>query len=985
MRWALGALIGVIALAILGIVAGPSFVDWDSRKPLIAATLEEASGLAVSIDGNVDVTLFPRPRLTVSKISLSGEIGGVSGETDIRWARASFTLSKLLRGEINVTNVEIVEPYFRPTKGANEETQPASDPAVGSSAGSVSGSGSRSGASNSRDNDDPMRKPWLDPAVRVQILDGVIDVGSTTITGIKGDVIGPKSGARLRTNLQFILDDVPYDAEFRAALPGQADGPVSLRVRSNALDAMLSVSGRWRRGSSGDLIGDAAFTLTGARLPELVSQFAPKHMSFLAHEGALRAEGRVSFDGTQGQFSASELIVETPGLAADGAIVFEGLSDGEKRPFLGIEARFSRLDFDRFSRKAGTPESSAQSNRTASLVSETVESDEAVSFSAFGEAGLLSTLGEAGFDAQIALTAAGARFRNTLIRRVQFRAALDAGSVTIEELSASLPGGADLSVAGFGDLTAQPPILEGNASLIADDFRRFATWLGMPDPGVSADRLRRFSLVSGVTLQPDRFDVLGAAIEIDDISAEASARLSLDGSPALGLRLAVSRINFDAFRPPVLSEEGLLRPTIATPTSDESNASDPGALDPIPTPVNELEETASSFFQDFRASIDLRIGEAVALGAVFRNSAIQASIREGRVSIERAAVADLSGGTFSMRGEVALSGPEGPEILSAAAQGRATNFGTILSAFNAPDGISRQFRLLGGGRLEAVYERQVQETRILDVPSVQAPGHLSLVLTAARGALRLDARKIPDRAYSFLIEDGAFSSPEVSLEDVSATLSLDPQPDFMGAEIDRAVFTLNEGQVTGAAQFFREGDTRYFNTQFRAVDIHQGYELGDLNGALGFRARLNGAGVLTSKTRVTEPISAHVEKLDGTIAVTGAVSLFLGDPISTRVAIKNVEDTRSLLSRYFTDRDASLAGNLVLNQGVISADRLFLKGSSGSEIAIEGVYDMRRHRIDGALLLFVPNPSPGALSAVNLTVQGPAARPDLLLTAPVYE
>lgn len=993
MRWALGTLIAVFTLAILGIMFGPSFVDWEARKPLIADRLEKTLGVSVTLEGGVDVTLFPRPQLTVSKLQLSGPLAGIAGDTTVRWARATLTLSKLLRGEVNVTQIEIVEPFFTradaPTIGAGSGEKLSADIQVTQDKGRVSDlQASDFGPRETGQGDE--RAAWLDPAANIEIFDGTIDLGTSVVSEITGRISGPKRGARLRAQLEGVFNGDAYALDLRAAVPQpsngvqKADVPLSFRLSSEAMQASLSVSGRWRRDASGAFVGEGDVTLVGKHVASLVHRFSAPILGVFAHDGQIRMEGRVSFAEALGQIIASNLVLETDALAATGSMTVERLFSQENRPFVDLAARFSRLDFDRFVGSnvfAATAQSPTMESDAADNVANTAD------FEAFGDAGILASLGGSEFDAQLALSAAGARFRDTLIRSLEFRAGLEEGAITIEELSASLPGGADLSVAGFGDLNAIPPLLEGNASLIADDFRRFATWLGFPDPDVSADRLRRFSLVSGVAVQPGRFDVLGAAVEIDDVSAEMSARFSFDGPPALGLRVTIPRINLDAFRHAPATGSFAPLSTVNTGAPVVANPAD-------------LEvRTVQGLFEDLRASIDLRINEAVALGALFRNVVIETRVQNDSISLDRVAVEDLSGASFSLRGDIDLPSKEPPSIRTLVLQGRAPDFGRVFSTFNAPDELSRQFRLIGSGRVEARYETDLppslidqeegqeegQEAINDAVSDGVAPSRVTVALEAAKGGLSFKARQFPGPVTTFAIQDGQFSSPQLSIEQASANLVLDITPGFVGGAIEEAVFTLNGAEVTGAAQLTSRERSRRLDVQYRALDFETAHQLGDLNGALGFTARLNSSGVLYSETRLTEPLGAHFAQMNGNIALTGAVSVSLGPPLSTRMRVRNVEAFQDLLRRYFTERDGSLSGTLVLEKGILSPSSLLLKGSSRSEISMQGRLSLPQGQLDADLTVSAPSQQPGALQRAVLTLQGPIARPNIALTAPVYD
>ena len=95
-------------------------------------------------------------------------------------------------------------------------------------------------------------------------------------------------------------------------------------------------------------------------------------------------------------------------------------------------------------------------------------------------------------------------------------AAIANSKITLNEVSAGLPGGTDFSV--FGSISGEGPKPSAALSyeMASENIRAVARWLGVDVDGIRADRLRRFSLTGGVKGTPDKLDISDLDMRIDD-------------------------------------------------------------------------------------------------------------------------------------------------------------------------------------------------------------------------------------------------------------------------------------------------------------------------------------------------------------------------------------------------------------------------------------------------------------------------------------
>ncbi len=86
-------------------------MNWNGYKPNLEAYGHRLTGRTVQIGGDVQITLFPWPKLTAEEVAI-GNPEGIDGPPLIHsnLMTLSLQLGGLLNGNLNVDSVELVEP-----------------------------------------------------------------------------------------------------------------------------------------------------------------------------------------------------------------------------------------------------------------------------------------------------------------------------------------------------------------------------------------------------------------------------------------------------------------------------------------------------------------------------------------------------------------------------------------------------------------------------------------------------------------------------------------------------------------------------------------------------------------------------------------------------------------------------------------------------------------------------------------------------------
>jgi len=924
-RWIVGIPLALVASLLALAFLGPQLVDWNSYKAALEREITQATGYAATVDGNIGASLLPTPRVTVAAVSLRHKERPLVA---VRWLEAKLRLSDILRGEPQVVELLLVEPRLTlgpeglfgmlPTRRAETEAAEETD---GLAVVSRPGHGAAG----------------VSVAVRDATLVMETAQGPLEIAGIDGSLQTPTVGQRLTITGTLPLAGETIEVEARLAPPQkEADAPVSVRLRSPTDTLRARFNGTWTLAETGlGLRGEASVDLADVRRAK--NFFGPGLQDIPVIDGPLRLETQVAYQGAAKQLNLAELTVNADQFSALG----EAAVDLGGRLGIDLSLRFTRLDLDA-ALEAALSAALPQLTDTKSGAEEATEGGSE-------EARLPNLLARAKtfpVDLSVELTAAGTRFRGKLVQRLAVRGSLENGAVTLEEFSARLPGGADLSVAGFGDLTVSPPSLEGNASLRADDLRRFLEWTGFPVPEAAADRLRRFSLVSGVSLRPGRLDIVDASIELDDVTARGAAAVALRERLGIGLRLDVDQFNFDAFRSTsrdAVETDGAKRREIASPTTEPAS-----------------KETAKGpDWHDFDASLDLQVGRVIAAGVPLNGLAANLVIRDGALTFNRVSVSDAAGISGEAGGRLNLQAEGEGDTLSF--RGETDDLGRLAAVLGGPDLVTGVLRSIGPGSVDVSYD------------PLRGEGPVRVGVQGKEGTLTLALRASSGSGPGSVLVDlqsGALETPAWRVESASGEFEFGPGGTILRGGRGR----VNGGVLTLDLSFLRRPDgIRDLSMTGRVEGLSVERGLGDLDGALG----ISGTVTLGGKVRASGSDWYALESANsGIIDLTGSLAVSVGPPRATIVNVRRVTDVRTALRTHFS-KPGALTGRVTIENGNLLLDGVRLNGIEGSTIEASGSVDLKRRSISAQATL--QSTGENAVRA-RLSATGNSSAPNLRLS-----
>ncbi len=239
MRRLIWILLAIPVLLLAAAFILPAVVDWTSYRDRIETAVTEASGLRLSVEGDIGLSLLPQPRLRLQKVVWSD---GEDRLAEVPQIDASLSLGDLLSGEARITALSLIAPAIEPGREGRVLTE--AEALLGGPLAGKLEEVKVAGAA------------WSFATGRRLVIDHLLIERSLRgqAASYQFDLIGE---AWLR----------PLTARGRLHGFGDCEGPVTLEATLEGVLQETRFSGQWRCGAAGlELSG-----LLAARGPDLVA------------------------------------------------------------------------------------------------------------------------------------------------------------------------------------------------------------------------------------------------------------------------------------------------------------------------------------------------------------------------------------------------------------------------------------------------------------------------------------------------------------------------------------------------------------------------------------------------------------------------------------------------------------------------------------------------------------------------------------------
>ncbi len=487
----------------------PGHLDWSRYHGRVEAIASSTLGRPVTIEGPISLSLLPDPVLIADGVEVGGGPAPVGGGLKVQALRLRVGLLPLLAGRIAPRELVLHQPELH---------LPWPLPTVFAGGGPA----------------------WLDN-FSARIADGRLTIGRLRFTGVEATLVGSDTGA---LTLAGTAQSTPGQSTPGQSTPGQstsgqsapgASGPGPLQDWHFA----ARLTGPGADGAQGLTIG-----LDGAgRASGLGGSFTGQ----IAADGSL--DGRVAVRGPdlslllpapplpfrgEGRLTASAELAAVDDLRLElGSAPLQGAVALRQVPTQRLEIALdaARLDLDAWVPLLGQ-----------------------------SQAGSLPV--------ELDLALGAAELAGGTLRRLRASATLEHGVVAVRELSALLPGEADLHLSGrAGSQPAGPPAFEGDFRLDAPDLRTALGWAarfagGPTGVRLPPDVLRSASLAGRLAARPGEIMLGGIQGRVDGTPLAGDVRARLGDAPSIAADLRFEDLTLDPWLPgelpPLAAVPGLL-------------------------------------------------------------------------------------------------------------------------------------------------------------------------------------------------------------------------------------------------------------------------------------------------------------------------------------------------------------------------------------------------------------------------------------------
>lgn len=627
-------LYGLVALIVLVVIAAfvvPSFMDWNSYKPEISERIEALTGRQLAIDGDIEISILPTPKLRITDARLSNLAGAEAADmARFQALDLKLALGPLLSGDVQVSSLKLIDPLIELERLADGRENWLFTPPVAADDGAAVGAGASTDEEDATD-------VSLDS---VAIKNGTL-VYRDSMTGTV-EYIQKLNGTLSAKSLEGPfraeggLEVRGMAAEFQLASGRKRDDghmPVSLKAELGDGLAQVGFEGKLSMLESGSA-GSGILRANGADLAALLRALAMDSPHALA-TGKFSVKSSAAFSETG--ITLDELQIRLDETQATGAVA----ASFNEFTNLDVALTINRFDLDKITANGIAANGSAERGESTAA-----SSDASTTASTAGDAAPESdymAMLPAGLSASVDLEVQTLRYLGGVVHQAHAVLSLDEGVITVQQASALLPGGSNIAV--FGQLSPgdSGPYFDGQMEIESDDARAVIAWLDLLDAGaIPTDRLRRFSLTTAVSADQSGGELSAIELRIDASRLVGNANFALGARNRINADLHLDQLNADAY----LGKNGI--GDGAAGAAAEASGSDAGGTAPD-TPDTE---TNTEFLDTLDATLKLTAGRISYGGAVLSGITLNGNLKDNVLTFERLDVSDLSGAKLALSGEI---------------------------------------------------------------------------------------------------------------------------------------------------------------------------------------------------------------------------------------------------------------------------------------------------------------------------------------------
>ena len=642
----------LIIAAALTIV--PQFINWSSYKPTIISAVQNATGRMFTVDGDIEVTMFPELALKISRVRFANVAGAVKKDMLVADdMRMGIAFGDLLKGRLRLV-VTLNKPVvaLEVTKEGNASWDFVPKRQVTNNSSLVRNAiPEKDIKTNSSLNEetrpfDLQLDKFLIKKGALTFLDG--QTGKMeSVTNLNSEVSfaslkGPffvKGEAELH-KYPLIFDIAMRKVEIENAMAVAAklhlsslgskvalDGVVDYSTGSPSLKGTLSASAENFATMYASLTGITpkslakTFVVSG-QLRGGLSQIKLSAANFKL--GSMQAEGETSLSWSDGLSGSLRFTAES--------LDFDELLVGLNYPVIKKTGSISSQSKEKGVEKNSNGESKSDPSGFRAVIPSNI-------------------------DFTITAFADSIKYRSELLRQASARIRLVNGKLKIQQIGVLLPGDSSAGMAGTVQFLKGKPFANIRIQAKSKRLRNLLSWAGIELHHIPPSRLRSFSLEMILFGSAPRLKVHSIKSRLDNTNIRGGLSLVISPKIAFGARLSIDRLNLDSYL------QNGVRPVTGQAPSRQNNSV---YVAETKTPSNQKKGTIrnelAKIFSEFNANIAITIQDLLFKKNKFTNVNADLSVIDGLVTAKRISVRDFAGASAAISGR--LFGPKGTEAPS---------------------------------------------------------------------------------------------------------------------------------------------------------------------------------------------------------------------------------------------------------------------------------------------------------------------------------
>lgn len=608
-------IVGALVVASIALVLIlPSVIDWNQYKGQITEQARLWTGRELVIAGDLDLSIFPTLALKADDIRFANVEGAMRPDfLALKALRLRLAFLPLLSLRTEVQSVVLVEPTVEFEILADGRTSldfELSGEALGET-------GEAPGGSSADDNGMSIR---LD---RVLIEDGTLiyrDAQSGAVNKLEqlnAEIQADTLQGPFRATGHAITNGVPIAFESSSGRLDSADMiPISLTLEIDGAAAAAQLTGALSsRGVVPEFRGTLA--LKAENLGDVMDALSPMLGPDAQASPGLRQAFRLE----------SSVTASAVGIDLDNIVLSLGetRSTGALNVSMGAVPRadlalvVGPMDLDKW--LAGSPGSNGG-------VQQATTDNQGDGAEAEAPAAREFRLPE-GVEGMVDVLIDAVAYKGGVVRKVRVSAALENGEVALNQITAELPGGSEISAFGFLAPQGGAPQFDGQIELTSDNARGLLDWLQIDVAGVPADRLRKLEFKGMVTGTPEQVQISDAEIALDSSTITGGITIALRERPAFGLSMSIDRINLDAYMP--------------TPTAQGTDEPSGNSATESGGTSKKSDDLGFAGLNDFDANLQANIGRLTYNNTQIQGISFDGTLYAGALTVRNLSIEDLAG------------------------------------------------------------------------------------------------------------------------------------------------------------------------------------------------------------------------------------------------------------------------------------------------------------------------------------------------------